>query len=317
MLLAIGVLWLCRPGSCQLGRRAVGRLSVAVIVMAAGSAVVASWRRPARSWPAIEVWRFMASTETEGGRAVVQAWEWEAVVPPCGVVKVGQQSVWLGPAMSGCTVTFWADQYSIHVSLDGSCFKTVPSRLGVSELQSIADHGARPAGPAPAALPAGRRRLPAHVVVEVDRTASRDGVIQLGGQLLNLGTQAARQRVTLRLDGHLMHVIAGGKLITTLPAPVPPDQRAILVGARRAATKLPPPPAGQVRVRRRVPKDGVTMVANQRLRVGRQHAGKIVTIVVEDTHFRITHDGQELGIHPRTETTSRGPYHNAGQRRPC
>jgi hypothetical protein len=194
----------------------------------------------------------MASTETGGGRAAgEQAWEWEAVVPPCGVIRVGQQPVWLGPAMSGRTVTFRADQDSIHVSSDGSCFKSVPSRLGASELQSIADRGARPAGPAPAAPPAGRRRLPAHVVVDVDRAATP-----------------------------------------------------------------PPPPAGQVRVRRRVPKDGVTMVANQRLRVGRQHAGKIVTIVVEDTRFRITHDGQELGTHPRTKTTSRGPYHTAGQRRP-
>lgn len=42
------------------------------------------------------------------------------------------------------------------------------------------------------------------------------------------------------------------------------------------------------------------MVANQRLRVGRTYAGKIVTVVVEDTHFRIYDGLTELAVHPRT-----------------
>ncbi len=41
------------------------------------------------------------------------------------------------------------------------------------------------------------------------------------------------------------------------------------------------------------------MVARQRLRVGRTRTGKVVTVVVEDTHFRILHNEQELAIHPR------------------
>jgi hypothetical protein len=41
------------------------------------------------------------------------------------------------------------------------------------------------------------------------------------------------------------------------------------------------------------------MFARERLRVGRTYAGKIVTIAVEDTHFRVTCDGAELSIHPR------------------
>jgi hypothetical protein len=41
------------------------------------------------------------------------------------------------------------------------------------------------------------------------------------------------------------------------------------------------------------------MVARQRLRVGRAYTGKIVTIHVEDTHFRVTCDGVELSPHPR------------------
>ena len=42
------------------------------------------------------------------------------------------------------------------------------------------------------------------------------------------------------------------------------------------------------------------MVARQRLRIGRTYAGDIVTVHVEDTHFRVTHNGAELGLHPRT-----------------
>ena len=36
-----------------------------------------------------------------------------------------------------------------------------------------------------------------------------------------------------------------------------------------------------------------------RLRDGRTYAGNIVTIHVEDTHFRVTCDGAEIAIHPR------------------
>jgi hypothetical protein len=43
------------------------------------------------------------------------------------------------------------------------------------------------------------------------------------------------------------------------------------------------------------------MVTRQRLRVGATSAGKIVTVHVEDTHFRVTCDGAEISLHPRTE----------------
>ena len=40
------------------------------------------------------------------------------------------------------------------------------------------------------------------------------------------------------------------------------------------------------------------MVTRQKLRVGRTYAGKIVTVHVEDTHFRVTCDGTEISLHP-------------------
>ncbi len=50
-------------------------------------------------------------------------------------------------------VTLWADAISLHVLLDGTRIKTLPSRLGAAELARLAANGARPAGPSP--LPAG------------------------------------------------------------------------------------------------------------------------------------------------------------------
>jgi hypothetical protein len=43
------------------------------------------------------------------------------------------------------------------------------------------------------------------------------------------------------------------------------------------------------------------MVTRQRVRGGATHAGKLVTIVVEDTHLRVLHNGQELSLQARTE----------------
>jgi transposase-like protein len=181
--------------------------------------------------------------------------ELDILVPAAGSVSlVGIQQVWLGTALSGRTVTLWVDRHSIHVSLDGAWVKTVPTRLSVEQLSTLAGRGSRAAGPAPApaALPAGRRRLPAATVVDVDRTVTRDGSVHLAGTSFNVGAELAGQRITLRLDGHLMRVIANGRLAKTMPAPVPPDHRDRLTGARRAADPMPPP-ASALRVQRNVP----------------------------------------------------------------
>ncbi len=107
--------------------------------------------------------------------------------------------------------------------------------------------------------------------------------------------------IVARLDGHLVHVIADGVLAKTLPSPVPVQQRGQLRGARVATTTIRTPPSGPMRVERRVPTDGVVMVTHQRVRVGRTHVGKLVTVLVEDTHFRVLHEGEELGLHPRLD----------------
>ncbi len=55
-------------------------------------------------------------------------------------------------------------------------------------------------------------------------------------------------------------------------------------------------------MQRHVPTDGVVMVAGQRRRVGRTHAGSIVTVVVEDHHFRVLDGIKELSLHARTSS---------------
>ncbi|MFD1374242.1 hypothetical protein [Actinoplanes sichuanensis] len=86
------------------------------------------------------------------------------------------------------------------------------------------------------------------------------------------------------------------------PAPLDPARRARLTGARTSTSPLPPPPAGPLRAVRRVPADGVAMVAGQRLRVGRTYAGQTVTVMIEDTVFRVLLGDVEISTHARTST---------------
>lgn len=231
----------------------------------------------------------------------------EVRVPPCGHFHLlpDAQHVWLGPAWAGRIITVWADERSVHLLADAQHIKTLPSRLNTDHLAAIIRRGARPGGPPPAA-PAirrvnGRLVLGAGEAVEVDRSVVRDGIIAIANQTFTVNPDLVGQRITLRLDGHLMHAIAHGRLVGSWPCPIPIDRLPNITGARLATTTLPAMlPTEPVHVQRRVPKDGITMVARQRLRLGAANAGKIVTVIVEDTHFRVLHNGEQLSIHPRT-----------------
>lgn len=165
--------------------------------------------------------------------------------------------------------------------------------------------GARPAGPAPATvgLPRvnGRTVVAAGQPIEVDRKVRRDGNTTVAGHHVVVGFAHAGRSVTLRLDGHLMHAIIDNALVGTWPCPISGDRLARLPNARAASTPLPPPPlpAGSIRAQRRVHASGRIMVANQPIKLGPRHAGKLVTVVIEDTHLRILHGDEELAIKPR------------------
>ena len=222
--------------------------------------------------------------------------EADRVVPPSGNLQVGGQQVWLGAALADRKVTIWVDETSLHVLLDGARIKTLPSRLGITELARLAAAGARPAGPSPLLAGTG-------TVVEVERTVNACGLAGLAGAQFSVGYQLAGQRVIVRMDGTQMMVITSdGELARTMPCPIPAGDRLRLRGARKAAGS-PPPPSGPVTVQRRVSSRGGIMVATQKIQVGLIHAGKIVTVTAEDHIFRLVIDGQAVGVVPRTTTS--------------
>ena len=227
------------------------------------------------------------------------------VVPASGNMTVGPQQFWLGPARAGQLVTFWIDTATVHLSIGEWRIKTVPSRLTSVDLARLRLSGARPAGPPPAGPAPGA--LAASSCVEVDRLVTASGGITLGNQLILVGSPLAGQRARIRLDGQLMHVITqDGVLWRTLPCPIPPGQRHRLQGVRLAGPAPLPPSA--ITVQRRVSSRGGIQVARQRIQAGMSHAGKTVTVLSEDTSFRLVIDGETVGVVPRTTSQETRRY---------
>ena len=117
--------------------------------------------------------------------------------------------------MTGRTVRLWAGLDRVHVLLDGYRIKTLPSRLDTRDLARLAAAGARPAGPPPLPPSSGD-------VVEVERTVNASGNISLGNCIISAGLPLAGQRVTLRLDGPVAHILSGGTWSAPSPAPSRP-----------------------------------------------------------------------------------------------
>ncbi|MGW6425051.1 hypothetical protein ACWF82_20450 [Nocardia sp. NPDC055053] len=140
--------------------------------------------------------------------------------------------------------------------------------------------------------------------IEIDRTVDKDGVVGIGGQQHLVGFAWAGRAVTLRLDGHLLHAIADNALIGTWPCPITRDHLGRIRGARTPSTPLPPAPLppGSLRAQRRVHESGRILVASQRIKLGPRHRGKLVTVVIEDTHLRILHGEEEIAVRPRRST---------------
>ena len=194
------------------------------------------------------------------------------------MTAAGQQ-FWFGPHRAGEVLTFWVDSTTVHISNGDRFLKTVPSRLSDRDVSGLQRAGARPAGPPPAA------RLPSRLLegrpVEVDRVVNRHGTVSLGHHHRQGGTPLAGQRVTIRLDGQLAHIVlADHTLWRTLAFTLPTRQRARLQGARPAGP-APTPPTEPVRVHRQVSSRGGIQVVGQRVQVGLPHARTTVTVEVE------------------------------------
>ena len=105
--------------------------------------------------------------------------------------------------------------------------------------------------------------------------------------MISAGLPLAGQRVTLRLDGPVAHILSGGIVVRTLACPVPAHARARLRGARRG-TAGPPQLPEPLRVQRRVSVRGAIMIGGQRIQVGLPHAGKTAEVTVESDTYQIT-----------------------------
>ena len=181
----------------------------------------------------------------------------------------------------------------------------MPSRLSTTQLARLHAAGAVPAGPPPVPVTAARG-APVGAVVELDRVVNASGLIGLGNRYVSVGQPLAGQRITLRFDGVVAHVIANGALERTIPAPVPPHLRGRLRGARVATPEKPPTPAAAadvITVQRKVSQGGTTQVAGQTLRIGYPHRNTLVDVHVHDSEFRIYDtDGELLATIPKTTT---------------
>jgi hypothetical protein len=139
--------------------------------------------------------------------------------------------------------------------------------------------------------------------VEVDRLVNVQGGVNLAGKQISIGSRLAGQRVRLRLDGILLHVIdEAGHLVRTKRCPITPEAGARLRGARPASPAPGPVPDGPS-VDRVVGVQGTIQVAGQTVRVGRLHARKVVRVHVEETTLTV-YDGRAVIVCvPRQSTT--------------
>jgi hypothetical protein len=222
------------------------------------------------------------------GRAV----ELDRLVPPSGNLWIAGQQIWLGPALTGRTVRLWAGLTQVHVLLDGHRIKTLPSRLDARDLARLTAAGAQPAGPPPLPPASGD-------VIEVERTVNASGNVSLGDRIVSAGQPLAGQRVTLRLEGPVAHVLANGVLARTVACPVPPEARPRLRGARTGTAQPPRLPEPLV-VTRRVSVRGSVMVGGQKIQVGLAHARKIVQVSVGPDTYQITVETGTTVTAPRT-----------------
>ncbi|MBF4999575.1 transposase [Nocardia sp. BSTN01] len=179
----------------------------------------------------------------DGDNVRFHAVELEAVISLGRHVMLPRaQSLKFSPTLVGRTVTVWISDRTVHVLLDGQLIRTRAMSFIDAGLQSMLLRGGRPAGPEPQGGISADTPLAPTVVVEVDRKATRDGIVSLGPVPVALGPGLIGKQLTLRFDGSIMYVIHAGLLVKTLPAPIPREQRAKLTGAGL----LPPPASASV-----------------------------------------------------------------------
>ena len=155
------------------------------------------------------------------------------MVPASGNVWIGGQQIWLGPALSGRQITFWADAISLHVLLDGTRIKTLPSRLGVTELARPAANGARPARSLPP-QPGGP--------ITVQRRVSSRGGLMVARQKIHAGMIHAGKTATVICENTCFRVVIDGETAAVVPRTTTSEVHRYKANAtdKRTLTRLTP-----------------------------------------------------------------------------
>lgn len=221
--------------------------------------------------------------------------EFDRLIPASGNLTVAGKQFWLGPRRAGNTVRFWADVDVIHLFIDSTRIKSLRSHLSVNDLTRLVAAGAVPAGPPP--LPAPE----AGDAIEVDRTVNRNGIVILAGQAVLAADILAGRQVSIRIEPDTLMFFdpTSRELLRTKANPLTTHQIERLRGARKAGPP-PRPSIEPIRVQRRISTTGVTVVAGQKLILGRPYAGQTVTINVSDTTLSIEFTDGDIRIIRRT-----------------
>ena len=130
-------------------------------------------------------------------------------------------------------------------------------------------------------------------------SGSWSGSDRFGNHVISAGSPLAGQRVTVRLDGPVAHILANGAVVRTVACTVPHSARPRLRGAR-AAIAGPPRLPDLLTVRRRVSVRGAIMIGGQKIPVGLAHARKTAQVTVESDTYQITVEDGITITAPRT-----------------
>ncbi len=118
------------------------------------------------------------------------------------------------------------------------------------------------------------------------------GLVGLGGVQFSVGQALAGQKVTLRVEDEVIHVVSDGVLVRTIASPLRREQLTDLRGARIAGP--PPVTGGPLRIHRRVSVRGAVWVATQCVQVGLSHVRKVVAVELHDAVLRVIDDDGEV-----------------------
>jgi hypothetical protein len=200
--------------------------------------------------------------------------------------------------LAGRELILWADTNVVHLMLEGVRLKTVPSRFSVTQLHQLLADGGRPAGPPPIST---APPLPG-AAVEVERTINATGLLALAGGQHSVGFHLAGQRVTVRVDRGVLHLLGPDRVVLrSLPNPLTAAEMSRIRDARPGGP-APIPTREPLRVARRVSSRGSICIARQKIQVGIGHAGHTVTVEEADTTFRVFHGDQLVVEVVRTTT---------------